>query len=239
MKIIEKIAALLRLAENAGTAAEAENAAAHAARLMAQYRVDAAEVGASGVEPEEPIHCATEALYEEDARATTWLGVLALGIAKSQSCEVWYSRRGWRRVLRIAGRASDIAAVRYLYAYLSCEIDRLARGAQRSGAIAPGKTAANNFRHGAVSEVIARLKSETQAVYTAAGSTALATVDDHRAAVRVWTQKFTGSSLRAKSSSRSNVDYHAREAGREAGRAIPINRGLNEARGVRALGGKS
>lgn len=245
--IIETIARLLRLAEGQGaTPAEAANAAAHAARLMAANRIERADVDAHGHDSTpttaEPIRTEADPLYI-GAQAAVWIGQLAAGIALTQNCRVYWSRRNGLQRLVIIGRASDVAVTRYLFSYTRREIDRLCDEAVAQYLIENGRTPRNNFRMGAVQEVCSRLQDAQREAATAYAryhsnavtSTALARVEADGTAVETYMRK-TVPNLRTRYASATRLDQDAHEMGREAGRGIALNRGLESGRPVRELG---
>lgn len=123
-KIIDRITKLLALSKSSNVH-EAATAAARAAELMLQYKLDAADLEIAAGEREAP-EAVTEETLEGDAgrrKATSWRGALAhvLGEAfNAKSYSVWGSNK-----IQIIGRPSDIQTVRYLFAYLGNEIERL------------------------------------------------------------------------------------------------------------------
>ena len=119
--IIEKIKKLLALATS-DNAHEAAAAAGMAAKLMAQHQIAEAEL-IGGIEEK-----ATKEIDPLFAGKTLpgWLNILSAGLGKQNSVYTWLHRKsdGTSHVC-IAGRPSDVANVRFLFAYLHSEIERL------------------------------------------------------------------------------------------------------------------
>lgn len=254
-KVVDKIKKLLRLAESADVN-EAAAAAGQAQRLMEQHNIDQAMIaleeddGSPSVE-EEPI----KEFDDEEAlhvwsRLATWKLQLGWAVASANGCRTfqsyWWDNTKGRsmRTIGIVGRPSDVATVRYLYAYLMSEIDRLCQASSRG----KGRTWANSFRLGAVHEVRKRLseakaKARAEARAKLQGDTtalvrldkALARIDERRNSVDAWMKQ--NMNLRSASRSSSRTDYGAWNEGREAGRSINLGQGsASLTAGNKALG---
>lgn len=230
---VQKVAKLLRLATS-DNANEAALAASRAQDIIDRYKLTGMTLDLEGKpsEPEEPIKRFDAPLNEEDRGAgqlQRWKGYLALDLAKCNQCRVYKSGPN----LRIIGRASDAETVRYLYAYLVQEIERLAK---RDGA-GNGRTWTNNFRIGCAETVGKRLHEQHNATIEAVKAEARAEVSNPHAIVRV-EQSIVRIEQRAKavddwvetnvklSKGRSSYSRHhegAREAGRRAGKEINLS----------------
>lgn len=153
-KIIERIRALLALASNNPSEAEAASAAARAAALMAEHHLAQAEIEASGGETEAD-DIGAEILEEMGAQCATWKRVLLFGIRRLFHVEI-VALPG---KVSAFGRLSDVQTVRYMWAYLTQEIENLARRYWLSGVSpADGKrTVLNDFRRGAANRLQARM----------------------------------------------------------------------------------
>jgi hypothetical protein len=96
------------------------------------------------------------------SRVVAWRRKLAIGIARVNQCQT-LTRAGTRGVpntaqVTLVGRKSDMDVTRYLYGYLSREIERLAKEAIRGRQSGEGRIWGNNFRTGAVITVCQRLQ---------------------------------------------------------------------------------
>ncbi len=162
-RVLDKIRKLLRMAEHqASNPNEAASAAAHAQRLMDEHNLSAAMLELDDETKAEDVVMAdgADALDSFD-RLRLWKARLSLAIAEANHCESIV--RGVRglpgRRLALIGRPSDIAAVRYIYAFVAGETDRLVeRNCRHLGA-----TWRNNYRHGVVDAVAERLAEQRRA----------------------------------------------------------------------------
>ena len=178
-KLLDKVKKLLRLAERTTNEGEAAAAAAAAQKLIERHRLDVAAIDISEGEGEReaPLEAPERAVLEgaEGRRnKCAWRGALASGVARANACRVYWT--GPR--LQIVGAPSDVATVRYLYAYLVREIDRLA------GTKSGGKAWLHGWRMGAVSTVSQRLaaardeaRREARAEAQTGGGTAIVRVN--------------------------------------------------------------
>jgi len=237
-KIVDKVKKLLRLAESADVN-EAAAAAGAAQRLMEEHRIDQAMIDVSedagdGVEDEE-IHNSGDEPLEESGRLANWKTQLAVAIAGLNGCRVYlgrgYSTGTRQTTLCLVGRPSDVASVRYLFSYLTGEIERLCKRNGRG----LGRTWANSFRMGAVHTVRKRLREANRKARDDArlklkgkGTTALvkldralARVDEQAKAVEAWMKK--NMSLGSARSSHSRRDWDAYAAGKRAGDSINLS----------------
>lgn len=192
-KILDRIRKLLALARSSNPH-EAAAAAARAAELMAQHQLAEASL-------EREVEAVGEHELDRCGRKVTWKSMLARGVCLACGCDCYWARP-WidgagGRSLRIIGRAADVDAARYLYAYLVREIERLTRAAwngrhSHAKAMESARAWKNAFRSGAASEIARRLRTARQdaldaarkrAVDDAATSEALVRVDRDAAAV--------------------------------------------------------
>jgi len=230
--IIDKVRKLLRLAESPN-ANEAAAAAAKAQQLIDENNLSAAllalDSGAS--ESDEPI----EDFYKKGAPldvqplAHRWRSQLAGTIARANACRIYLV--GGK--IALVGRPSDAETVRYLFAYLTREVERLC---ERDGK-GCGRTWRNNYRLGVVDTIMLKLRQQReqfaaeQRKLAAADTNTQALVRVNQALVMVekrsadtaeWVKK--NLKLYAGSGSGSRYDGSARQAGRKAGQSISINR---------------
>lgn|SRR5262245_41026866 len=244
--VIDKVARLLRLAEGEGTNPnEAAVAAATAARLMAEHRLERSDIEGAELDAE-PIEIPEAALHIMKKRVP-WITALGAGVARSQGYRTYLKIRvshlGRQTQLALVGRKSDVEATRYLFTYLHREIARLCELARERFEIDPGLVAANSFRMGAVEVVIRRLReAREQAAHDFAekrgkqrASTALARVDQRDAQVELWMKKEM--KLEQTRSTRQSYDRSAVDAGRRAGRSIELRRAIEGGHAPRELKG--
>lgn len=236
--ILKKVRSLRDLAARAGTMAEAETAAAQADALIQKYRLEEADVEARGEQ--------AEAIGEDET--PLWTGSkfepfrakLAAVLSEHYGCVTFASRSFIRSSqvgvsLCIAGRASDVAIVRYMFAWLLAEITRLA-GREY------GASSKNAFRHGAVLGVsraleIAKARTEADHARTAGHSAALA-VSSRFEETKQWLATVHGKMGSARASATTG-DTSAYLRGMRAGQSFNIGASLPEARRVLGEGDKS
>ncbi len=226
---LAKAAKLLRLAQS-DNPHEAALAASRAQEIMDRFKLTHDDVKDGGSTPasSEPVrHFAEDPL---DAKTDRWRGQLAVSVTKSNQCLCYHARSGYALI----GRASDVMACRYIYQWLTREIERLA-AAHCAG---NGRTYWNNFRLGAVETVarklreskaqtVAAVKQEAQDASAFDNGRALVLVTKSLATIAAQTQEVEDYgkkvlNLRARSCSRTTYDSNAREAGRRAGATINI-----------------
>lgn len=232
--VLAKVQKLLRLATSSN-ANEAALAAAKAQELIDKHQLAATLLAMDAVEPmkgldDEPIIDFEKAGAPLDAakKLDRWRGSLASAVARSNACRIYYSGSE----IGLVGRPSDAETVRYLYGYLSREVERLATESGQG----MGRTWRNNFRLGVVETIHKKLyeqrrkfESETRAEARAAGSTALAridralaTIDKRGESVDAWVKSNLKLYARGGGSG-SQYNASAREAGRRAGHSIAIS----------------
>src|SRR4029077_4566600 len=154
---LEKAKKLLRLSQSTNPH-EAALAASRAQEIIDRFKIESISLDLedkqSAPKPDEPIKDFRADPLDDSGRAETWKYRLASEIAKQNQCKL-YSCRG----ICIIGRPSDATAVRYLCAWLSREIERLAR----SHCAGYGRNYFNNFRIGAAETVARRLAEQAEA----------------------------------------------------------------------------
>lgn len=233
--ILDKVRKLLRLAGNNTAPEEAASAAAMAQELLDRHNLDTAMLEFTDAEPtpslDEPIQNFADAPLDNgggSSQLERWKGYLAMTIAAANACKVW--RSGPR--LMLIGRPSDAETVRYLFGWLSREVEQLAT---RFGQ-GQGRTWRNNFRLGVVETIASKLEDQhkvfEQTVRAEARDNSqalvrvnqgLAKVEARKASVEVW-QK-THVKLRKGSPTKIRFNSGAREAGRKAGESINVTGG--------------
>lgn len=220
--VIEKVLGLLRLAEGSESPNERAVAASRAAEIMQRHRLEQCDLRVTTDEEQVSLNGASLPL-DFWANRPAWFGILSWGVCETQNCRCAYSRDAHGPCLRIIERPSDAQVASYLCAYLRREIDARCHEALKRREIS-GRTAANNFRNGAVRMVLGRLRAANLKANTTATSTAIVRVEAQLAeADRAFRQD--GGRGRVH---RSRIgDYDAFEAGRAAGAKIPLNKGID------------
>jgi hypothetical protein len=228
---IAKATKLIRLSQSSNPH-EAALAAQRAQEILTRYEIDRASLsldgGEAAAEPDEPIEDFTRKgapLDDNDGKATLpfWKGHLASTIAKANQARVYQIQAQ----IGIIGRPSDVEKVRYLYAMLVRETDRLAEEHGKGC----GRTWRNQFRLGVVDAIAAKLAEAREKVAAemrgASTGTALVRVNQAIELVRrkdLAVDAWIRSNLRLRTTTRRfKGNEAAREAGREAGKAINIS----------------
>lgn len=238
---MDRVIKLLKLAKS-DNPHEAALAAAKAQDLIDRHKLDVSSASADGTEadrPKEAIQKFADPLYV-GSKASTWRIRLASALADANACRIYLQGGD----IRLIGRASDASALRYLFAYLCRETDRLTdRDAKGNG-----KTWVNNFRLGVVDTISRKLREQQRETVAAvkreaeeqqaklfaqvgeaafAGpsalvrvNAALVRVEQDRKEVLDW-EKENMSYGRARVSN-ARHDYGARAMGRQAGESIRI-----------------
>lgn len=152
---LEKAKKLLRLSQSSNPH-EAALAASRAQEIIDRFKIEkfTLEFDEAAPAPDEPIHNFAGDPLDNSGKADTWKIRLAQMIAKQNQCKL-YLNRG----ICLIGRPSDAAAVRYLFAWLSREIERLAQ----DHCAGYGRNYFNNFRIGAAETVATRLQEQAEA----------------------------------------------------------------------------
>jgi hypothetical protein len=154
-KIIERIQKLLALATSSNVH-EAAAAAARAQALMAQYDIEQAALEVES--GDDDVVVSTEVLWELGARVDGWKGILASALGTANQAKV-YTSRTWGstgklvNTFQIIGSKDQANTIRYMYAYLTNEVERLAKDAPGSG-----RSYLASFRLGAAAEIATRLR---------------------------------------------------------------------------------
>jgi hypothetical protein len=233
--IIERVRKLLALSQS-DNANEAAAATAKANALIDQYRISVEQIG----ESEDPIGVETDPLYQGE-RVMTWRKMLASRLSEHYGCYHWYTHlKGDRRFglagqlkLRVAGRKSDVAVLRYMFAYISSECERLAVKECKG----KGRTYAESYRQGFVHGVGVKLaESRKQAVdATPDGSGALVKLDERALAAARYTQNAVKIDKGKAKSLSVGSDPTAFANGQTAGGRLHLGNGLGSGR-TRMLG---
>jgi hypothetical protein len=239
---MDRVIKLLKLAKS-DNPHEAALAAAKAQDIIDRYKLDVSSASAESSEadrPKEAIQKFADPLYV-GSKASTWRIRLASALADANACRIYLQGGD----IRLIGRPSDASALRYLFAYLCRETDKLTdRDAKGNG-----KTWVNNFRLGVIDTISRKLRESQRAtreavkreveekqakLFAAVGeaafsagpsaivrvNAAIARMEEDRKEVIDW-EKANMSYGRARSSN-ARHDYGAREMGRRSGESIRI-----------------
>lgn len=229
---LKKVTDLRALAARATTQAEAETAYAAAESIIAKYQIDVAQIEFSTKVEAEEIAQADDPIFAAKRR-DAWIAKLAGCLARLHGCATCY----YDANLMIAGRASDVAIVRYLFAWLHAEITRLSESEY-------GKAARNAFRHGAVQGAIMAMKDAQDHEGDSATVDGGSAVGPERASMAMVLTSRADESLKVFGKLRAGprvaqpTDRGAYHRGVEAGTNLSPRAGLSGG-GHRLLGGRS
>jgi hypothetical protein len=228
-KILDRIQKLLALATS-DNVNESAAAAAKAQELMTKYQIDQADLEAAtpGAQGES---IDNDELFREKSRIH-WKTSLAAGIAEANGCKVYTqgvrtlgSDKKVADVTRIVGTKTAVSTVRYMYAYLVREVDRLA-SANRDG---HDRTWLNSFRMGAVAVISTRLIQASKQVKQVASTNALAIIDKDKRRI-----EDTLAALGLKQGTSAEIkDGGGFAAGAKAGQTVQLSSGPGLSTGAR------
>jgi hypothetical protein len=233
-QIIEKVRKLLALARS-DNEHEAAAAAGAAERLLQEHRLSEVDLECAA-EPTERAQADTEPLEQLGHALATWKSHLAASLCRLHGCHCavdWTTGAGNKRI-RIYGRPSDTASVRYLYAWLTSTIESLAHRHGRG----KGRTWANSYRIGAAVGVVQAMDAASTQAREQATSSALVKVDARTEEAKAAMRRSTApdQKLVKRSAARPQLSAEAFHKGEADGRAIHTGASLPSAGGARMLG---
>lgn len=156
-KIIERIQKLLRLAQNAGSEAEAALAAQRAADMMAEHEIHEAELALANTEkPREPEPIEKAFQVTSTKKKVAWQMRVVNSTAQTYGASAYWI--GGR--ITLFGRLSAVQATNYTAQYLMREVERITDREAPSKQYS--KSYRNAFRLGCANRVAARLAEEEE-----------------------------------------------------------------------------
>lgn len=252
-KVTDRIKKLLELSKSTNEH-EAAVAAGHAARLMAEFQIEEADLIAADPQHHQP-EPVEEEVIDKDGRRVTWHASLIDGLAEAFGGEsvYWGDENGTE--YRVIAPASAMSAIRYMYSYLTKEIERLTDDAyarehaecKRSRVEPPSaRSWKASFRVGAAYRIRTRLTEARKSVRIEAehaGKSSALMVIDRQYELALALQKKKYPSLfkkngKMKMSAASNAGASSTSgymAGRAAGDSVNISGGKQLGRGQGAL----
>lgn len=228
-KILAKVRALRELAKSSNLN-EATAAAARADALIQQYQLEEAELS-TAPEQGEPIREHAEPVWAQRERPF-WRSILCNVLAHHYGCSSWTDVMPGEYTGRIVGRASDVAIVRYMFAWSASEIVRLSRGeVDRKDRPTFCRGAVDGFAH-----ALFEAKEKTQADYKRAHGDGAAMVLVSRALASQKERDRLHPDLTSGHGPRVNRGRDAYAAGYASGKTLQPKSGLPGASGVLMLG---
>lgn len=219
--IIEKAKKLLALRDRAGTRAEAEAAARALARILDKHRITMAEIATQKGDDETIVADAKLPLIEW-RRAVAWRRSLINALCAHYGVACWRAKRyighardGRRRyvyAMHLCGRPSDVALVRYLFAWLSTELARISE-VECAGR---GNSFKNSWMLGFAEGINQQLNAAREEIAKEMGDGALALLNRQQEAMMALEQQIKGLTT-IKYSMRIHGDAH--EAGKKHGKS--------------------
>lgn len=215
---IKKLLAHSESARGLGSVAEAEAFAAKAADIALQHKLSLDAIEFADEEAADPIgkELVNTAELKGDKRTrnrSAWQQELLAVLARNNSCRIVVMTGS--KTCYLIGSSADREIVKYLYAVLAREAERLARR---------GGWSKRDFLLGFVRGVSEKLYAQRKSTLAEAGSTALVRVEQHDLAVERWMRESLN--LRASAGlggARDGASYHA---GKAAGANANLNGGL-------------
>lgn len=241
-KAADKVRKLLRLAQSPNVH-EAGAAAAAAQALMLKHALTRAALEietppgvtdpASGLYDTQAVQDGSLHVFRK-ARNEIWISVLAAELGQHNSCVSYTSRNRVTKTftLEVVGRPDDVGSVRYLFAYLTKEISRLADVLGKG----KGKVWRNSFKRGATQAVANQLREMRRTTLDelrrqAVGSQALmklkgalARRDEEERRARNWVEK-THNMKPPAAHRPTQMDPEAYSAGVNAGLKLYLGKG--------------
>lgn len=229
--VLDKVRKLLRLSSS-NNANEAALAAAKAQELIDRHNLTTAMLSLDDAVPtsgldDEPIRDFEDAPLDSRDRMDRWRCTLATTIGSANACKIYTQGSD----LKIVGRPGDAETVRYMYGWLSREVERLATDAGNG----MGRTWRNNFRLGVVDTIARKLREQREAFEKTVRAEAraegnpmalmrvdrgLSRIVERKMEVSKWVKE--NMSLRTITHSATNYNHNARQAGRKAGESINV-----------------
>jgi|GEM_PF-2788393 len=155
--VLDRVRKLLRLAQHAGSEAEAALASTRAAELMARHEIDAATISleSSDTRAAEPIDRAHRVTATK--KKVGWHMRLAGGAAALYGCRAYW----WGGAVQLFGRQSAVQAAGYTAQYLIREVERLVDAEHPSQSHT--RADRNAWRYGCAERIGERLREQAAA----------------------------------------------------------------------------
>jgi hypothetical protein len=217
--VISKVQKLLALS-NSSNANEAANATAAANKLIDEYRLSAVDISTESSEPD-PLIEDDSPIYET-GRVTPWKNILIhvltthYGVANYN--DAYYPEGRQVSRFKLVGRSSDIQIVRYMFAWLITECQRLANSQVKGH----GRVAVASYCEGFVSGISTQLRASRQEVQKVATSEAIIKLDARLQESKGFMYNKYPDMKRIKQRSHSQIDLGSFSAGHQQGQSIHL-----------------
>lgn len=240
-KIIGQIQQLRALAKSTHSRAEAEVCIATAAKLIAKFQLEEAEIAAQTGKSSEGIDVVNEHIIYETGRSTPWKTELVWGLAKLNGLFAYSSpirdsvthRRGKR--YRVIGRLSDIQLGTYMFEYLTTTISQMVNDYIPTGAKRGVNPNRESWCLGCVRGFLAKMKVERDAVNQLGSSTALVFIGNKaKEAEEAFKKSQPDIKWTSTIPSKANITSTF-ESGYRKGQTLTINQGMGGANTTKSL----
>lgn len=151
---IDKAVKLLRLATSSNPY-EAALAASRAQEIIDRFNIEAAALSLDGKPNNEAEPIKNFAADPLEEKHSTWRWRFLATLVKMNGCKAYLESKHYR----IIGRPSDVQTVRYFFAWLCREIDRICNAECKGN----GRVFINNWRIGCAETIAMRLKTQQKA----------------------------------------------------------------------------
>jgi hypothetical protein len=221
--VIEKVQKLLALAQSS-SANEAANAAAAANKLIDQYRLSEHDIAVEHSESD-PIIEDDSYLYET-GRVTPWKNTLIhvltthYGVAHYIDAHFPEGRKVSR--FKLVGRTSDIHIVRYMFAWLISECQRLANSQVKG----QGRVVVASYCDGFVTGLASQLQVSRKEAQQNVSSEAIIKLDSRLQESRNFMYQKYSDMKKVKAKSQAQRDLGAFVAGQQQGKNIHLGSAL-------------
>jgi hypothetical protein len=223
-EILKKLAKLKAMTEDKNNSLGDVEAAAEAmGRLMLKYNIDAIEIQSTYEGKAADSITTEETVPGNEKNQGQWASILCGGIATSNHCICWVHGD----TLHIYGDETNVAAAKYMFAYLRNEITRLAKAYKPKSTTCGPKAERRSFSLGAASEINRRLRESRatqEAELRAQHSKALVLLADSQGQLRQKLAQDEGITLRPGKATRHS-SANAYESGQAAGRTVNLSGG--------------
>lgn len=231
--IIEKVGKLRALSQS-DNVHEAATAAALAEKLIQEHRLSEAEIESAQAAPLEAPEESPDPLHVMKAWPA-WRWSLASRLARLYGVSCYFDNvhkmvdlggseariATGEKALKMIGRKGDVEIMRYQFAFLTVEIERLTQSFRRQAPIAYGvRTALNSFRMGAAVGVTDAMRDASKATVEAAPSGSAAMVLSSRGEESRALMGKLHPHLRSAGRSSARIEGESYEAGKAAGSSI-------------------
>jgi len=232
--IIQKIKALLQLSKGSANIEEANAALQIANKLIDAHRLSQAELE---YEQQEPVTQDEIPIYES-GRSTLWKSKLSQILSDHYGCTI-INLKGYRKnSYTLIGRKSDMEIVRYMYAWLVLEAERLSHNETKrlNHNKSAGRIFCASYCLGFVNGLKYQLDESRKQASIGATSQALVKINSRLEEAQRQLKVLHPSTVKSLSFGRRFHNEQAYDSGKQKGQNIHLGAALNKASGIKLLG---